>query len=509
MRVLAALAVVLAILTGGEAAAHAVLLETAPADRAVLSASPAAIVLTFSEAIEPVAVRLIDGAGAAVASAVSAAGATLRVTPAAPLARGVYIVSWRVISADAHPVAGAFQFAVGAAPSTWAASSQTAPATDWTIIAAANRAAHLIALLIAVGGVLYAFAVAAHPRRAMLWAALVAAVTAFLGVGIEGALVLDLPMAGLFDLETWRYGATTTRGVAAAVAVIGLAGIALGAGVLGAVVALASFALSGHAATAPPQAVALPALLLHAAIATFWVGSFLPLRRAARGEVARFSSIAIWLVPLLLAAGLVMALLQVPRLDALVTTGYGIALLVKVTLVGALLLVAGFNRFVLMPRLPDSMRRLRASIAVELALAVAILGATAALSQLTPPRSTAAPGAASRSFSVAAEKPSAIVVSGNLVATIEATPGRPGSNIVAVDFADRAGRKVTPQEVTLYLSNAAAGIEELERRMARYADGLWRQGGPELAVAGTWTIRVDALVTDFDKVVFTTSLTIR
>jgi copper transport protein len=509
MRLLAALVFVLAVLTGCEAGAHAVLVETSPADRAVLSAPPAAIVLTFSETIEPVAVRLIDGKGAAVTSASAAAGATLRLTPAAPLARGTYIVSWRVISADAHPVAGAFQFAVGAAPPTWAASLLAKPAADWTKVAAANRAVHLIALLIAIGGALYAFAVAAHPRRTRLWAALVAAATAVVGVGIEGALVLDLPVAGLFDPETWRYGATTTRGVAAAVAVIGVAGIALGARVLGAAVALASFALSGHAATAPPQAVAVPVLLVHTAIAAFWVGSFLPLRRAARGDVARFSAIAVWLVPVLVAAGLVMALLQVPRWSALVTSGYGIALLVKLTFVGALLLVAAFNRFVLMPRLPGSMPRLRASIAVELALAMAILGATAVLSQLTPPRSIAPPGAASRSFSVAAEKPSAIVVSGNLVATIEVTPGRPGSNIVAVGFADRAGKTVTPQEATLYLSNAAAGIEELERRMARNADGLWRQGGPELAVAGTWTIRVDALVTDFDKVVFTTSLAIR
>jgi copper transport protein len=478
---------------------HASLVETSPSDRAVLAAPPPVVVLSFSEPVEPVAVRLIDGAGAALASETVAAGATLRLTPPAPLPPGAYIVSWRVISVDAHPVSGAFQFAVGEAPSSWAASPRPPPAITWTWISVANRAVHLIALLIAVGGALYAFAVAGAPRQTMMWAASIAALTAILGVGIEGALVLE---TGLLDPEAWRFGATTTRGVAAAVAVVGLAGIALGANVLGALVALASFALSGHAVTAPPQAVAIPSLLIHVAIAAFWVGSLVPLRGAAQKDVARFSSIAIWLVPALFLAGLMLATLQVQRLPALVETGYGIALSIKVAFATALVCVAAYNRFKLMPRLPGAMSPLRTSIAVEIGLAMAILGATAALTQLVPPRSMSPADAAARSFAMGGEAPAAIVLVRDLVATVEVAGGT-----VTVGIADRAGKPVAPREVTLVLSNAAAGIEALERPMARGADGLWHAEGP--AFAGVWAVRVDALITEFDKVVFATSLAIR
>jgi copper transport protein len=508
LRRLAAFAAVLAVLACGEAAAHAVLVETVPADRAVVAAPPASLTLAFNEPVEPVALRLIDSAGAVVPMRVEAAGEKVRLVPAAALAQGTYILSWRVVSADSHPIAGALQFAVGAAPPEWRA-TPTARGTDWGAVAIANHALHLAAMLVAVGGALYVFAVGAAPRGTILCAAAIAAASAILGVGIEGALVLDLPEVGLPTGEAWRYGATTTRGIAAAVSLAGLAGIVLGANALGAMVALAGFALSGHAVTAPPQAVATPALLAHIAIAAFWIGSLLPLRRAARDEVVRFSSLAVWLVPILLLAGLTLAWLQVPRLDALIETDYGILLLVKVALVAALLAIAGYNRAVLMPRLPGTMPRLRTSITVELSLAMGILMATAALTHLVPPRSMTAPGAASRSFAVAAEKPSAIVIAGDLVATLEVTPGIAGNNIIAVGIADRAGKTVAPREVTLSLSNAVAGIEPLERPMARGADGLWRQGGPELAVAGTWTIRIEALVTDFDKAVFVTSLPIR
>ena len=229
---------------------------------------------------------------------------------------------------------------------------------------------------------------------------------------------------------------STTRGLASLAAIVGVALIAARQHFIGALIALASFTLSGHAATAPPRAVAIPTELIHVAVAAFWIGSFIPLRRAHRAEIVRFSSRAIWLVPILVVAGLVLAVLQVRSLPALVDTGYGVTLLIKTGLVALLLAVALYNRLVITPRLPGAAARLRRSIGVEIALAMAILAATALLSHLMPPRSIAEAAAAPRSFAVGGASPAVIVVSGKLVATIEVSPGAVGRNLVAVHIAD-------------------------------------------------------------------------
>jgi copper transport protein len=336
--VLAALAVALGVFAPGAAAAHAVLVATAPADRAVIGDAPPQLSLRFNEPVEPVAVRLIDGAGHAVAAEVTAANETVRVVPAAPLAGGAYIVSWRVISADAHPVSGAFQFAVGGEPRSWrTAPEATGKGALWFAIAVANRALNLIALALALGGALYGVLIGAAPRRVVLWGAGVAAVTALLAVGFEGGLVLEVPLARLLDPEIWRVGAGTSRGIASAVAVLGLAALMARQAVAGATLVVASFALSGHVATAPPRILAVPALLIHAGIALIWLGAFVPLLRAAPGEGGRFGRLARWAVRGLVLAGLVIAAIQVREWSPLVQTAYGVILLVKAALVAALI----------------------------------------------------------------------------------------------------------------------------------------------------------------------------
>jgi copper transport protein len=101
------------------------------------------------------------------------------------------------------------------------------------------------------------------------------------------------------------------------------------------------------------------------------------------------------------------------------------------------------------------------------------------------------------------------VVARGLVATVEVSPGAAGRNTMTVSLSDAAGKPLAPLEVTASLSNPAAGIEPLEREMTQAGDGLFRHEGPEFAVAGGWTVRIDALIGDFDKAVFTATLPIR
>ena len=105
----------LAVFLATPAQAHAALLSTDPGEGDILDSSPAALTLTFNEPVSPRAdsTSLLDAAGTPVEIEVAASGNDVTLTPADVLDDGTYIVSWRVISADSHPIAGGFTFSVG------------------------------------------------------------------------------------------------------------------------------------------------------------------------------------------------------------------------------------------------------------------------------------------------------------------------------------------------------------------------------------------------------------
>ena len=101
--------------------AHAALLRTTPSASAVLNGAPKEVAMTYSEAVEPrfAVVSITDAAGRPVAAGPpdrSPANPDTLVTKLKPIGEGWYLVYWRVISADGHPVRGAFTFALGPNP---------------------------------------------------------------------------------------------------------------------------------------------------------------------------------------------------------------------------------------------------------------------------------------------------------------------------------------------------------------------------------------------------------
>ncbi len=174
-------------------------------------------------------------------------------------------------------------------------------------------------------------------------------------------------------------------------------GIGLWIAAVGGLLALWSFARIGHVPDAGP--VWLDALLvLHLAAAAFWVGILSPLRRLA-GDPAepaaaadlghRFGRIAAVTVPVLIAAGIVMAWRLLGDVAALTTTGYGLNLLAKIAGVAVLLGAAAHNKLRFVPAMrrgdPAAAARLRRSIAVEWLAVCAILLVTATLTTLQHP----------------------------------------------------------------------------------------------------------------------------
>lgn len=480
----------------GQALAHAALLDATPEDGAALEAPPAAVRLRFDEPVGLIALTLAGPQGtAALEGTVQNDVLSARLPPALP--QGTYLLSWRVTSADSHPVAGTIAFGIGQPPAPHAA-----PAPQrWLAPSMALRAAFLAALLVAAGGALFRLVAEPPSLRPLAWVSWLGVVLAAAQIGLRGALLADAPT--LLDPDIWTLGAHTTLAASLAVSAAGLAACALATrtrrpwpGAAAALLALAALPLSGHAGTAEPRWLTSPALLLHALGAAFWIGALWPLLALLRNDglaaIRRFSAAAVPAVAMLLLSGLVLAAVQLGSLAALASE-YGRALLLKLAAVAALLAFAAWNKWRLTPRAAAA--PLRTSIRVELALAAAVLSATAVLGLNPPPRAAAT--------SLPRPDRAAWTTAGGIPATIALAPGRPGRNRFTVTI----GTPRPPREVTLELRQPRAGVAAIRRPM-RLEAGEWTYEGPELALPGRWTIRADALVTEFDQTSFTIEMDI-
>jgi copper transport protein len=370
MQLVATLAVIVAVLAGTNGAhAHASLVRSEPADGVVIAQQPAKVTLTFNEPVSPLALRLVAPGGAvADLKEIEARSATVAVALPAALARGTHLLSWRVISADGHPVGGALTFSIGQPSGTPVVMQQDA-GLGWRVATWLARLALYLGLFIGVGGAFYSRWIARSPpsrptvptlRVAMLGGLLAAVLSA----GLQGVDVLGVSLSDLAGGQVWQSGVTSAYGLT-----LGIATAALGLGLVGltlsehlarwcSALALAgvglALAASGHAATAGPELATRPAVFLHGIAVAFWVGSLLPLgatlrRGDSRAELLRFSKAIPLPLIVLVATGILLAVVQLERFDALWITAYGATLLRKLVAVCVLLMLGAANRW-LTPR---------------------------------------------------------------------------------------------------------------------------------------------------------------
>ena len=97
-----------------QAHAHTALTVTTPADTAITSASPEELVLEFNGEVRLLNLSLISGADESVklGSLPSTTQASFSIPVMAELAAGNYLVTWRAVGADTHPVSGEIRFSV-------------------------------------------------------------------------------------------------------------------------------------------------------------------------------------------------------------------------------------------------------------------------------------------------------------------------------------------------------------------------------------------------------------
>ena len=232
-------------------------------------------------------------------------------------------------------------------------------------------------------------------------------IATILGFSLRGAnLTGDL--SGMTDPMMLSLLWATPVGTALALRIVGLNLLLLGlflgragawVSVLGGIIALFSFTQIGHISGSEAALMDI-ALILHLLAVALWIGVLTPLYRLASSSTTyvsaanvghRFGVVASVTVPILIVVGAYMGYQLVGSFAALIETGYGQALIIKILLVSGLLGLAAVNKLRLIPalRLGDSVAasNLSKSIYVEWLVIVAILGVSAALTtNLTLPK---------------------------------------------------------------------------------------------------------------------------
>jgi copper transport protein len=431
------------------ALAHAALVSSTPANGEVAARAPARIVLRFNESVETAlgSVRVYDGSADRVDDGTTrhpqAAQVEVGLRPGLP--RGTYTVAWRVVSADSHPIHGAFVFHVGK-PGANAAGvaaqvlDEQAGSRSVDVAFGTARFLEFLALLVIVGGALslvYVLRDEASTLREPVWAsvsvvAVLLAVVSLMAIGLEGSKASGLGLSSaarwslISDVLDTRFGRVSLLRVVVALTLAALGAYALlvrerrgrllawlAVGLAGS--AALTPALSGHALADGTTAVFSD--WAHVLAAGAWAGglAFLVLVLLRSRErwmlatriVPRFSDLAVVSISVLLSAGVLSGFLEVRSWSGLWDTTYGRLLLVKVALVLPVLALGAFNNRFSVPRLRAGVasalerRRFLTSVTVELTLAVVIVGVTAALVAEPPARAqVAASGPVSRDTTV-------------------------------------------------------------------------------------------------------------
>lgn len=493
------------------ACAHAALISADPADSAMLAESPTRFSLTFNEPVSPLALTLVQPDGTPQRlSGFNVDGGIVTIEAPRDLGKGTHVLSWRVVSADGHPVGGSLLFSIGA-PSAAPAVSE---AIDWPVRIAIWTAKVLFygGLFLGVGG---AFTLAwltsgRNGSRVVASLLLTGLAATLLSLGLQGLDALDAPLSHLPDPAIWRAALSTSLASTVLIAVFAFA-LALSSLVLptrrfASLIALggvgAALASSGHASAAEPQWLTRPLVFLHGSAIAFWTGALVPLglafaRRApdASRFLARFSRTILPAVAILAASGFVLAVVQVRTPDALFTTEYGRLLLAKLALLALLFVLAAINRWRLTGPTQAGDRRsatlLARSTAAEILVVLAILGVAAGWRFTPPPRALA----------LAAALPvSTHIHTLRAMADLTITPGHAGTTSASIVVMTGDFGPLDAKAVTLVLSKPDSGIEPLKREARKPGDGTWRVDDLVIPFAGRWTARLDILVSDFDMV---------
>jgi len=511
------------------ASAHAALVASDPQNGSVVPDAPNRITLTFTESVQLVAGKIqVLGPDnkRADQGEPQAAGDTVTIALRSGGGRGTYLVSYRVISADSHPVAGTLSFSVGAA-STTPTGAEAPESVDPVVRALIPVGKYLgyAGLVLLVGPVLVLALLWPHrlsrrgPSRVV-----------YTGIGlILGSTVLGLWLQGPYAEGTGLFGASfadfrdvlgSTYGAVMLVrigvicaAVVMLRPMLRGSGgdskvdlallgVLG-VAALATWPLTGHPTASPVAGVSVVVDAIHLASMSVWLGGLVMLmafllpqanERELGAILPIWSRWAATAVGSLLLAGTVQALIEVATLKGLVSSAYGQLILVKVGLALAVIGVAAVSRRVVRNKTAEAgPKPLRRLVFAELGVAAVILGVTAALVQIPPPRTAQAAETSTTDTTI-----TQTVTNDKVALQVDVYPAAVGNNSIHLYAYTPENKPLPVVEWTATAALPAKGIEPIEVPLLRITD-FHAIGDIALPQAGEWTFKFTLRTSDIDE----------
>ncbi|HTR92746.1 MAG TPA: copper resistance protein CopC [Trebonia sp.] len=529
--------------------AHAALASTQPADGTVVASAPKQVSASFDQPVgltadslvvySPGGQRVDDGQATLVSSYEVAVG----LLPG--LGDGTYTAVWHVISADTHPVTGAFTFSVGAPSATHVGA--LAPSSGDALVSdlfGAVRWLEYLCFALLGGGV--AFLIVCWPEggavrgvgRLVTLSAFALLVSTLLGLLLQGPYSAGTGLSQLVSgtlVRTTLHGrlgpASEARELMSLLAT-GTASFLLprlpdatqgfrraaaaGWAVLTTAIA-ASWAVYDHASTGVQSPWGIPADIVHLDAMALWIGGLAvlagfalrsPGTPAVMRAVPRFSAIALGCVATIVASGAYQTWREVGSWGALFDTSYGRLIQAKIAGLGALI-VLGYvaRRLISRGRFPGegwerAMRRLRRGVAEELAFAAAILACTAMLVNTATGREAYAPTvSASQAFNTGGPGGTGIV-------HVFATPARLGPNTIQVYLTTAGGRAFVPAQVTAALYFPARNLGPLPVTLTRTAPGQYKTDSAPVTFTGQWTLQIVVRSDAFDETSVTFPLAI-
>ncbi len=493
------------------ASAHAVLVGSDPVDGARLDAAPQRITLEFNEPVEAIqdGIRLYDADGQRVGAVAAAAPTDRQVAVDVPaLADGGYVVTWRVVSLDSHPISGVFTFTVGDAEpvgDALVADLFGGPGVDVAaLLGPILRALAYAGTLLAAGAIFVGWLVLqpterGRTRRVVVLSAALGVGATVLAVWVQSVAVTGLgPWAALGLVPLGEVLASGFgQGTMVRLVWLGLLAlfVARGSPVVGQVVAgalaAATFALDGHQRAVEPVALLALSDVVHLWAVAFWVGGLAVVLVAlhtldddvrAAHVVARFSGLALWSVAVAALTGTVMGWVLVRVPDA-IATPYGWTLAAKLALVVVAVAIAAHNRWRLVPAVASGGRDvLRRSVGIEAGVLAGVLAVTGFLVAIEP---------ASQAVGATGPHVSSAAIDDELTADLVVEPARVGLNTVHVYVTGPTGQLVgEPGQLVFEFSLDEAGVGPLRVEPFFAGTGHWIANVEDLALAGDWEVAV-------------------
>ena len=512
----------------GIASAHAILESSSPEASALLASSPKEIRLDFDEQVEDTLgdVRVYDSEQREVSKSNtvrSASDASVVTAEVSTLKNGVYVVVWRVVSADGHPVTGAFPFEIGTKSTGTSAAlledvlNRTETTSPLGNPMSTLRLLGFLGLILLIGCVSLLWRSPllgnARVRKTLRYSSVSIAVSSLGLLLMQGPYTAGKSWGSLFDSFFIGEVMQTRLGLALfvrAICAFAWGFIALTASasvsrrwrisvVATAVITIATYAASGHQSAGTLPGIFVPLDMIHLAAISTWVGALLalavvPKDNNVENEAKRFSQMATWSMPVVVVTGVVQGLHLLGGISTITQTNFGKLLLLKTVLVGGVVVFGSKARTKLQLNGFSSIAKV---IRWESTLVVLVLAVTSLMVAQSPNAKPTTP------ISFSATK-----VQNNIVAELSVVPAVVGTAEVHVILTPPGGSLTPAKSVTVQFDLPSRSIPAIPVSMTEIGPNHWI-GIVQFPFSGAWNMNTRVSPAPNQTLLFATVVTVQ